>query len=68
MKQLANQNWIEKYKLIEDNDEDILSNKIESLIGDGWQPFGSPFSSSFKKGVWVYQAVVKYRKYYVNDD
>ena len=46
-----------EYKIVSGNNE-WVSNRINVLIEDGWQPFGSPYFTSANHC----QAMVKYEK------
>ena len=55
---------IVKYKLLTDNCTNGLSDCINSNIVNGWEPYGSPFSTANH----FHQAIVKYEEINISCD
>jgi hypothetical protein len=50
------------YKTIRSNSHSSLDSAINELIAEGWQPYGSPYTSASQGGGtnYVYQALIRY--------
>jgi hypothetical protein len=55
---------IEKYKLVQTSDSEQLGKKINSLLENGWQPYGFPYCIQSTAYYTHCQAVVKYETSY----
>jgi len=57
-------NKITNYMLVNDDDYDCLSEKINRYISDGWQPYGhlTNGTNGFGNRHYISQALVKYEE------
>lgn len=56
-----------EYQVVDADGSENLSEKVNILIGKGWQPFQSPMQSMDEYYDWVVQAMVKYEEVKGND-